>query len=369
MRIAFCDTIAWDYTPLTPFERPLGGIQSALCYLASALAARGHDVALINNAATPGVYGGVECWGNRALTPALLNAFDAIISVSAIGGQLRAIGVTVPLIWWVGHDVDQPFVASLKDVGERDAWTQFAFVSGWQAQRFQNNFSIPADRIALLRYAVSPAFETLAHKRNAYFFNENRAPIFAYTPTPFRGLQELLMAFPSICDAFPGATLRVYSGMRVYQVTAERDDYALLYKLAAAIRNVDYIGPLGQTALAEALRDADVFIYPNTFPETSCISVMEAMMSGCLVMTTANAALPETCAGFAQLFYPQASMGALGFAAAFADWTVKSLRDIQAEPGAARQSIDGQIDFALGQYVWSHRAQEWEGWLSGLIGR
>lgn len=174
------------------------------------------------------------------------------------------------------------------------------------------------------------------------------------------------MAFPSICATYPGSKLRVYSGMGVYQVTADRDQYGLLYKLAAAIRDVEYVGPLSQTMLAEALRAADIFIYPNVFPETSCISAMEALISGCLVMTTANAALPETCAGFAKLFYPQASMGALGFATAFTDWAVKSLADTYATPSAAHQVIDDQIDFAMDQYVWSHRACEWENWLCGL---
>ena len=42
MNWVFLDFIRWDYDVATPRERPLGGSQSALCYLAAALARRGH---------------------------------------------------------------------------------------------------------------------------------------------------------------------------------------------------------------------------------------------------------------------------------------------------------------------------------------
>jgi hypothetical protein len=41
MNIAFVDWIGWDYDVSAPYERPLGGSQSALAYLAVALARRG----------------------------------------------------------------------------------------------------------------------------------------------------------------------------------------------------------------------------------------------------------------------------------------------------------------------------------------
>ena len=39
MRLCFIDLMPWDYDADTSYERPLGGMQSAACHLAAALAA------------------------------------------------------------------------------------------------------------------------------------------------------------------------------------------------------------------------------------------------------------------------------------------------------------------------------------------
>lgn len=87
MKIVFLDRIGWDYTPLTPYERPLGGSQSALCYLAAQLAAKGHDVALVNHVRQPGTYAGVHCPGHdQGYTADFLNRFDIVIVSNWAGG-------------------------------------------------------------------------------------------------------------------------------------------------------------------------------------------------------------------------------------------------------------------------------------------
>src|SRR5512135_2652029 len=109
MKLAFFDPIDWDYTPFSPLERPMGGSQSAICYLAPELAALGHEVSLINNVSRPGIYAGVNCPGRATgLTPDYLNQFDAVICVNkSMGKKLREGGVAAPLILWSQQAADQ----------------------------------------------------------------------------------------------------------------------------------------------------------------------------------------------------------------------------------------------------------------------
>ena len=79
MRIAFLDTNELDYTADTPYRQPLGGSQSAICYLAAELARLGHEVAVLNATTSPGWHRGVQCL-NLARVPAdLLPRFDVVV--------------------------------------------------------------------------------------------------------------------------------------------------------------------------------------------------------------------------------------------------------------------------------------------------
>lgn len=359
MKIAFIDTVGWDYTPLTPSERPLGGSQSAAVYLASALAARGHGVTLFNGASRPGVYSGVECPGmSGGITSGRLNGFDAAVILNSANGQhLRAAGVTAPLVLWSQHAANQAGVKPLANAQERLAWDAFVLVSQWQAERYAAVFGIPAERIAILRNAVAPAFQTL-ERPSPPFFRTGAPPVLAYTSTPYRGLAVLLTAFPAIRAAVPDCRLRVYSSMGVYQIPDASDDYRVLYELARALPGSEYVGSLPQTGLAQALAEADILAYPNVFPETSCISVMEAMAAGCLVATTKLGALPETTAGFGILM--DASTELVGMARDFAKLIVALIRTAREKPDQVEDGLRRQRAHARAAYDWATRAQEWE---------
>ncbi len=95
---------------------------------------------------------------------------------------------------------------------------------------------------------------------------------------------------------------KVFSSLKVYQVTTDRDEWEPLYRRCAETAGVEYVGLLTQPELPRELRSSiNILAYPNTFAETSCISVMEALASGCFVLTSNWRYLPKTTAGFARL--------------------------------------------------------------------
>ena len=94
---------------------------------------------------------------------------------------------------------------------------------------------------------------------------------------------------------------KVFSSLKVYQVTTDRDEWEPLYRRCAETAGVEYVGSLTQPELARELRSVNILAYPNTFAETSCISVMEALASGCFFVTSNWEYLPETTAVFARL--------------------------------------------------------------------
>ena len=47
-----------------------------------------------------------------------------------------------------------------------------------------------------------------------------------------------------------------------------------------------------------------IFFYPNTYPETCCSSIIEAMAHKCNIITSDLGALRETSNGFSKLFDP-----------------------------------------------------------------
>lgn len=359
MKIAFLDPIDWDYTPFAPLERPMGGSQSAICYLAPELAALGHEVTLVNSVSTPGVYAGVRCPGRAAgLTADHLNGFDAVIAVnSAMGGRLREGGVTAPLVLWSQQATDQKDVQRLREADERRAWNAFFLVSDWQANAYASEFGVPRNRIMVVRNAAAPVFQSLRRPAQP-FFRSGKPPVLVYTSTPFRGLLILLVAFPLIRAAIPGCRLRVFSSMGVYQWAPDSDVlYRTLYALARDLPGVEYLGSVSQTALADALAEADMLAYPNVFPETSCIAVMEAMAAGCLVCTTNMGALPETTAGFG--FLMDLPTDILKMMQAFAELVIDVHRKAGETPDRFEDAIARQRAHIHAHCTWAVRAQEW----------
>ncbi|HLJ96642.1 MAG TPA: glycosyltransferase, partial [Gemmataceae bacterium] len=306
LRLAFAAFSPFPFTIDTPYSQPLGGSESALCYLAEALAQQGHEVFLLTATRAPVHLRGVHCWPRSAASIRQFGPFDAFI-VQNFAGKGREIRTllprSTPLVFWSQHAQDQPGVQALHDAGERRAYDAFVFVSDWQRRQYGQHFRLDPKRMVVLQNAISPAFAALFADNLAILDQKRNPPVLAYTSTPYRGLDRLLEAFPRIRRAVPGMILKVFSSMRVYHVpeSEEQARFGSLYQQCRETEGVEYVGSLPQPELARQLRAASVLAYPNTFAETSCIAVLEAMASGCCVVTSELAALPETSVGFARL--------------------------------------------------------------------
>lgn len=376
LRIAFFDNIPAGYTPDTPYQRPLGGSQSATCYLAEALARLGHSVTLATNIAAPGVVRGVHCPGG-ALTAEFLKSLDAVIVVSNAAGDLPtrfrpACAPHTRFVLWQHHAHNQPYVACLADPAVRGAWDGFALLSDWQARRFRQHFGLVQDRIGIMRNGLTPAFANLFGD-GPILAHKPWPPVLAYTSTPFRGLDRLIEAFPLVRAAIPGTRLKVFSSMKVYDITRMPEDpdgdegFRDLYARCRATEGVEYVGSLSQPELARQMREVTCLAYPNTFAETSCIAALEAMAAGCQVVTSAQAALPETTAGYAWLL-PVDPVDAHRHAQGFAQGLIEALLSLRADPGAER-FLRAQVNWVNATAPWEQRAREWTVWLSWLLGR
>ena len=163
-------------------------------------------------------------------------------------------------------------------------------------------------------------------------------------------------------NAVAGTRLRIFSGMGVYQVPAEQDQFRPLYDQARSTEGIEYIGPVGQSRLANELTGATALAFPSTFAETSCITVIEAMAVGAAVITTALGALPETTGGFCHPMEPQTDKAKL--AEDFAAKTIEALRDMRRDPAAETARRGERMKYVREKYSWPARAKEWETWLS-----
>jgi tetratricopeptide (TPR) repeat protein len=371
LRLAFASFSPFAYTIDTPYRQALGGSESALCYLAEALAQQGHEVFLLNANPAPTICRGVRCLPLSAASIRQMGPLDAMVvqNLAGKGQELRALlpPFTV-LVFWCQHAHDQPAVQPLHDAAERQAYDRMVFVSDWQRQQFVQQFGLDPERTLVLRNAIGPAFTALFAENTPILAQKVRPPVLAYTSTPFRGLELLLDAFPRIRQAVPGTIRKIFSSMQVYQIPQAEEEarYGTLYRRCRETEGVEYIGSLPQPELAGQLRAASVLAYPNTFAETYCIAVLEAMASGCRIITSDLGALPETSAGFAHLIPMNGDRA--GYLDQFAEETIRALQEMTAaDPVDAERCLRRQVDQINQHCVWPVRAQEWLTRLRSLL--
>jgi tetratricopeptide (TPR) repeat protein len=364
MRILFVDLPSnLTFNVATPEQRPLGGMASSACFLARALAARGHDVTLAAKLPddTPAMLMGVRhipMDGLLAHPTAFFRDgdYDAVIALNypdiapyVKGGSPRTFNVI-----WLHIYPDQPALKSLNAV--QNALDAAVCVSA----TLQGAFSLSVPTVAIGN-AISPSFENMfSSAADVLAAKQNRA---VYASMPFRGLDQLV----EVMDRVKGEVeLDVFSSAETYQSTGT--DYTAIFDAARRNPRIRLHGGVDQRTLAEAFRGAAFLTYPCTFIESSCIVAMEAMAAGLKVISNDLGALPETTMGFADLLPVNGGVILrVDHIAGITKLVEKNEAEFQRDPKAWAEDRFTQLQTINRECSWSRRAAQWDAFLAPAV--
>lgn len=300
-------------TGRTPWERCLGGSESAMVFASRGLAALGHHVFVFSKCDAPGVYDDVT-WLDIATLEGEARARDWDVFVSLRFTDLLELDVRANLRVLWSQDVLHGFPLS-----HCLSWCDLlVFVSEWHRQdTVRHNPGIDA-ACAVVENGIDLSLVPVAR-------DEVAPPLLVHLSRPERGLRPLLEAWPSIRARCPAAQLAV-ARYRSFHEPAGSQVEAFCATMDRAVREVpgaSHLGNLSKPELYSLLSRATLMVYPAEFDETSCIAAIEAQACGTPVVAVRRGALPETLApGACRLVEPGGEM-----VARFADTVVELLHD------------------------------------------
>lgn len=357
----------WD--PTSPNTRGLGGSETAAIEMAKNLAALGHRVTVLAEA--EGIWDGVSYIRHDQWKGGACDVFIASRAPWMADGFDHGIDAKLKLLWV--HDIH---------VGPNDANMQkwlprfdsILCLSNWHREFFLQNYPfLKPDAVMVTRNGIDPERFHNPVVRDSYgelSAKHQKKNDLVFSSSPNRGLDTLLQLFPLVRQRVPDVHLHVAYGFDCWETMAKgRGDQAELaeiqrYKdlINSAVKNggVTWHGRMNQKQLAEHFMQAKVHAYPASnppFPETSCISAMEAMAAGCIPVTTRFAALAETVKyGILLDLSPD-------YGKQWVDAVVEMLTDETARaPLAASAS-----KWALENLSWSSLARDWEGMFKAML--
>ena len=291
MKIAVFDS-GWTYNITTPFESPLGGTQSAICYFISEMKTRGREIYLFNKRDAIDNINGVDHIPAHTYLQYINEkkiVFDLVI-VSCLPHDLFQIKSTINnpstlYALWTGHDIDQNPSKILKDTKAVDMIDLFIFVSDWQRLRYVSHYNINYSKTLIMKNGIGKPFEKYLDMP----IKKNKNSL-TYCSIPWRGLNLLAPIYKELKNKYTDASLNIYSNLNIY--SQDNDDK--IYDDFKILKDVKCEAGISQIELANELYNIEYLAYPNTFQETSCITVLQAMACGCLIVTSNLGALKET---------------------------------------------------------------------------
>lgn len=350
-RIVFYAGQAWEpWSPLDLKTRGLGGSETAIVQMATALAADGWFVEVFGGLSNHGPNGQVSYRPWFEYDPD--DPCDIFVSVRVpdiVDQQPKAFH----RVLWL-HDAH--YGGAL-----RERWQEYDTIfvlSEDHAIAISESEGVPLDRLSFTRNGVD-----LSRWPDSSDGFDLREPTVIYSSSPDRGLENLLAMWPSIAERVPAARLKVFYGFdvfdRMHALNPPMQEWRKLMVARMEELGVEFVGRVDQTRLAEEQQAARVWAYPYPFDnhtETSCITAMEAMAAGMAIVTTHSGALPETVGDAGVVLSKEE-------ADSFADHVVELLSDKKKWEACHERGLARARDLS-----WDGVAKEWASLFESALG-
>jgi len=311
---------------------PLGGTQSVIINLTNELIREGNEVIWLSkkNKITIGnSFFNLPHNNNEKCINYYLNflQFDIIIIINVsnfindiykVVNNDKIMTKKIPIYYYIHHYIDQPDV---KFFSELNPEIKYLFVSEWQKNKFieyfglnivSNNNLKKINNMFVIPNSVSPYFENI--EINDELINKKTKEIgLIYASVPNRGLDILLDYFINYLEPLfrnskkkfnnkynemydYDIKLHICSDFKVYNLKNfdQSPYYKNLYDKCKNHPNIIYHGTVSSKNLSEIMKKTLILCYPNTYIETNCITISQAIMSGNYVISSKKGALEET---------------------------------------------------------------------------
>ena len=298
-----------------------------------------------------GAMGGTELM-NKALYERVDN--DLLDEFYIIKSRVSWTDKNKPNVLWLHDTWDDPEVQHLKEQESRDRFAKLVFVSNYQLATYNMALGVPYANATILRNAIDP----IEYKEKG-----KDVVRIIYHTTPHRGLNLVVAAVKEIAKKFGDKIhLDVYSSFEAYGWKERDKPYEDLFEEIRQHPQMSYHGFQSNDVVRSALQEAHIFAYPSVWPETSCISAIEAMSAGCEVVCPNFAALPETTGNFARMYQFNEDMNE--HANVFANQLYQAVVD-SSNPNIQKK-IMFQKNWTDNFFNWDLRAAEWTDMLQNI---
>ena len=289
----------------------------------------------------------------NTLDPELLEEFQIICS------RVRYVDPNKKSILWL-HDLPgDPESEHLRDPQSRARFDNIVCVSDWQMQQYNTVLGLPYSECNVIKNAI----ESIDIKEKKF---DGKVKIIYHT-TPHRGLELLIPVFESLYKEFEGKIeLDVFSSYEVYGWNEKDESFKELFEKCKNMPGVNYHGYRPREVVIEALKESHIFAFPSIWPETSCLSAIEAMSAMNAVICPNLAALPETTNPFSYTY--QFTENRQDHANRFGSLLYQIIKDFldDKKRESLMASAKSQKKFIDGLYSWEERKYQWESLLKSL---